>query len=304
MRWIMKVWPGATIGPPCACASDGCALRTTVAGAVSLSLAGGCMSRQEELVAAGLEIPAGYSIASYDERPDLDSAIDDLLAATWAPFMNEDEVANAHFRKAYAHWPRFQTLLIDSAGTLVSVGNAMPLPWDGTDDDLPAGWREQILRSAEALERGLPVDTLGAMQIAMRGDVRGAGLSGAMVGAMRAGAKAAGYRAVIADVRPTWKERYPLIPIERHAAWTREDGLPFDPWMRLHARLGARVVRASPQALIVRGSVADWESWTGMDFPESGSYVVPRATRPIEIDRERDEGVYYDENVWIVHDVD
>jgi hypothetical protein len=32
---------------------------------------------------------------------------------------------------------------------------------------------------------------------------------------MRAGARAAGYRAVIANVRPTDKERYPLIPIER-----------------------------------------------------------------------------------------
>jgi len=124
-----------------------------------------------------------------------------------------------------------------------------------------------------------------------------------MVGAMRAGAKAAGYRAVIANVRPTWKERYPLIPIERYATWTRDDGLPFDPWMRLHARLGARVVRASPRALIVRGSVADWESWTGMSFPDTGSYVVPRATRPVDIDRERDEGVYYDENAWMVHDI-
>jgi hypothetical protein len=142
------------------------------------------------------------------------------------------------------------------------------------------------------------------MQIAMRGDARGGGLSGTMVGAMRAGAKAASYRAVIANVRPTWKERYPLIPIASYARWTREDGLPFDPWMRLHARLGARVVRASPKALIINGSVADWESWTGMAFPESGRYVVPKATQPVTIDRERDEGVYFDENVWMVHDID
>jgi hypothetical protein len=142
------------------------------------------------------------------------------------------------------------------------------------------------------------------MQIAMRGDLRGAGLSGTMVGAMRAGAKAAGYRAVIACVRPTEKDRYPLIPIERYALWKRADGLPFDSWMRLHARLGARIVRASPEAMMVRGSVADWESWTGMAFPESGSYVVPRATQPVVIDRERDEGIYYDQNVWMVHNID
>jgi hypothetical protein len=261
-------------------------------------------STAARLAAAGLEIPPGYSVASYDERPDLDDAIDALIAATWPPFMNEDDVANAHFGRAYRDWPQFQTMLLDEAGTLVALGNAMPLYWDGTDDDLPDGWREQILRSVDALETGRPVDTLGAMQIAMRGDARGGGLSGAMVGAMRAGAKAAGYRAVIANVQPTWKTRYPLIPIESYARWTREDGLPFDPWIRLHARLGARIVRVSERALICKGSVADWESWTGMRFPETGSYVVPLATQPVEIDRERDEGVYYDQNVWMVHAVD
>ena len=53
--------------------------------------------------------------------------------------------------------------------------------------------------------------------------------------------------------------------------------------------------------MMVRGTVADWEAWTGMAFPDSGPYVVPRATQPVVIDRERDEGVYYDQNVWMVH---
>jgi hypothetical protein len=36
-------------------------------------------------------------------------------------------------------------------------------------------------------------------------------------------------------------------------------------------------------------------------LPESGTYVVPGALVPIEIDRERDEGVYVEPNVWMVH---
>jgi hypothetical protein len=55
--------------------------------------------------------------------------------------------------------------------------------------------------------------------------------------------------------------------------------------------------------MTMRGSVADWERWTGLAMPESGLYVVARATSPVRIDRERDEGVYYDENVWMVHDL-
>ena len=48
-------------------------------------------------------------------------------------------------------------------------------------------------------------------------------------------------------------------------------------------------------------TVAEWEQWAEMAFPETGSYVVPGALVPVEIDRERDEGHYLEPNVWIVH---
>jgi hypothetical protein len=52
---------------------------------------------------------------------------------------------------------------------------------------------------------------------------------------------------------------------------------------------------------MVTGTVAAWEEWTEMALPESGAYVVSGALVPIEIDRERDEGVYVEPNVWMVH---
>ena len=42
----------------------------------------------------------------------------------------------------------------------------------------------------------------------------------------------------------------------------------------------------------VTGTVAEWEEWTELAFPESGAYVVPGALVPVELDRERDEGLY------------
>ena len=39
----------------------------------------------------------------------------------------------------------------------------------------------------------------------------------------------AGLAHLIAPVRPSQKERYPTIPIERYTRWTEEDGTPFDP---------------------------------------------------------------------------
>ena len=53
----------------------------------------------------------------------------------------------------------------------------------------------------------------------------------------------------------------------------------------------------------ISGSVAEWEDWTKLAFPESGTYVVPGALVPVEIDRERDVGVYVEPNVWMHHTV-
>jgi hypothetical protein len=260
-------------------------------------------STEERLRAAGLNLPDGFSIAAYDERPDLDPAIDAFHVGNFEPFMNEDEIADKGFHAAYADRPEFQFILLDPADEIVGIGNAMPLWWDGTDDGLPAGWDDQILRSLADREAGREPNTLGAMLIVVAPGTRGSGHSGTMLGAFRAAARAAGYGAVIACVRPTWKERYPLTPIERYARWQREDGLPFDPWIRLHVRLGGRIVRASPKSMVMRGSVADWRSWTGLDFLDSGPYVIRGGTSPVTIDLPRDEGVYFDQNVWVVHDL-
>ena len=260
-------------------------------------------STEARLRVAGLEIPAGHTFVSYAERPDLEDAIDVHMTGIFQPFMNEDPIANQTFPVAYDSFPEFQLILLDASGGVVAVANAMPLWWDGTDDGLPEGWDDQVLRSVADRDTGRAPNTLGAMLIVVNPALRGGGFAGTMVGAFRASARAAGLGAVIACVRPTDKERYPLMSIESYAAWRRDDGLPFDPWMRIHARLGGRVVRASPESMTMRGTIADWEAWTGLRFPESGDYVLTGGTSPVSIDLERDEGVYHDQNVWMVHDL-
>lgn len=97
------------------------------------------------------------------------------------------------------------------------------------------------------------------------------------------------------------QDRYPLQPIESYVQWKRPDGEPFDPWLRVHQRLGAKLLGIAERSMVIEGSIAEWEGWTGQAFPESGAYVVPRAHLPIEVDRERDLGVYAEPNVWRRH---
>ena len=126
-------------------------------------------------------------------------------------------------------------------------------------------------------------------------------MSAAAVRAMGGIARRHGLQALIAPVRPSWKERYPLVPIERYARWRRPDGWLFDPWMRVHERIGATVLKPEPRSLRITGTTAEWADWTGMTFPESGDYWFPGGLATVRIDREHDRGSYWEPNIWMRH---
>lgn len=169
---------------------------------------------------------------------------------------------------------------------IVARACTIPTRWDGSLDDLPEGLDDALARGFE--EEGANV--LCAMLIAIPRAHRGRRVSTDALRAMIDLARQHELRSLIAPVRPTWKERYPLVPIERYAAWRRGDGLPFDPWIRIHERFGGGILRPAPHSVRITGTVAEWEGWTEMPFPESGEYVFPGGLAPLEIDRESDVG--------------
>lgn len=125
-----------------------------------------------------------------------------------------------------------------------------------------------------------------------------------MVQAMRGIGQANGFKYLVAPVRPNQKSKYPLISIDDYIEWTNDEGLPFDAWLRVHAHLGAKIIKPCHQAMIIRGSRSEWEEWTGMKFPQSGEYVLPGGLNPMHINVEKDEGIYIEPNVWMVHQIE
>jgi hypothetical protein len=146
-------------------------------------------------------------------------------------------------------------------------------------------------------------NVLCAMLIAIPRSHRGRHVSTDALRAMLDLARRHGLESLIAPVRPTWKERYPLVPIERYAEWRREDGLPLDPWIRIHERLGGRILRPAPRSVRITGTVAEWEEWTELAFPETDEYVFPGGLATVAIDRGADVGLYFEPNVWMLHRV-
>ena len=248
------------------------------------------------------DLPPGHRFVTLAERPDLTRPMDVHNGTAWPEFMFHDQVAAEHWHRLAQDWPSFQGCLLDPDGGIVAAFNSAPIRWDGTDDGLPSGWDDQFERSVAQRGAGTEPNSLGAIQIVVAQDGQGRGLASLTLHEMRATGRRHGLGSVIACVRPTDKARYPLMSIDRYAAWCRSDGLPVDPWLRIHARAGGRVVRASPRSMTMTGTLAEWREWTGLDFPVSGPYHLPFATNPVEIDLAVDLGTYHDANIWVVHD--
>lgn len=259
------------------------------------------MTLGERLAAYGLVLPPGHSLVSLEERPELREPLGDFIVPAWAEFLLHDPVANTLWDHLYEDFAAFQCVLFDAQGAIVAGLNSAPLAWDGTDDELPHGWDDQFRRSVEDHRAGTPVNTLGALQIVVGLDRQGSGLSAVMLEAMRANAADHGFRALIACVRPNHKVDHPRMPIAEYAARVRDDGLPEDPWIRVHVRAGGRMVRAVEDSMTIPGTLAEWREWTGLELPTSGSYVPDGAASPVVINVEAGRGVYHDPNVWVVH---
>ncbi len=242
-------------------------------------------------------------IVRYSERPELWDRIEDLSSAVCPEYNLHGDVLNQYWGRLYTDFPDWQFVLYEpDEDAVLAEGHTIPVAWDGTEAGLGPGIDATIAAGFRLRSTGGRPTAASALAAEIPPRYRSRGLARVLLEAMAAVAGEAGFDHLIAPVRPSHKERYPTIPIERYIRWTRADGLPFDPWIRVHARLGARLGPAIPRSLRITGTVADWESWTEIAFPETGDYVFPAGLATVHIDRERDLGDYWEPNVWIVHD--
>lgn len=230
------------------------------------------------------------------ERPDLVEQAWEQTQDTLPEYNNHGDVLNEYWPRLTEERPEFQFHLL-AGGEIVARGRSIPLRWDGTVGDLPAGIDGAIARGFD--ESGANV--LCALLIQVPRDAQGQGISTCALQAMAGIARRHRLGTLIAPVRPSLKERYPLVELGRYAGWRRPDGLLFDPWMRVHERLGAEVIKPEPHSLRITGTVGEWESWTRMRFPETGDYWFPGGLATVAIDLDLDRGRYWEPNVWMHH---
>lgn len=220
-------------------------------------------------------------------------------------FMYNNAPMSVWWASLYNEFAEYQFILIDKeTNELMALGNSLPLNWQGPLENLPDEGIEWASRTAfEQYKAGVRPNILSAYQIIVSREARGRGISRMAVETMIDEARSHGLTKLIAPVRPNRKADFPLIPIDDYMYWTREDGLPFDDWLRVHVKLGGRIIKPCMKSYTVKGKIDEWRQWTGQDFPGSGQYIVKGGLIPVTISKEDDTGIYIEPNIWTVHNV-
>lgn len=240
-------------------------------------------------------------LVSTTDRADLDAQVGDLFGEHWPEYIFHDSGVRRFMDRRAKYFADWDFYALGDDDELVGMCYGVPIRWARSLEDLPEGYTDALARSVTEHEAGTEPDTLVIMGAMVRKDRAGQGLAGEVITLLRDEASARGLTAVVAPVRPTLKSSYPVADIETFAAWKRADGLPLDPWLRTHVRLGASVLCVAPRSQTITGTVEEWQSWTGLQLPESGDYVIPDGLALLRVDVEGDSGVYHDPNVWMRH---
>jgi hypothetical protein len=232
------------------------------------------------------------------ERPELADAMWEL-ESTWPTFMHKDPVGERLFPKVPEMFPEYQVIGLDESDRVIARLLAIPFRWGGDEQELPdRGW-DGILE--QGIYDGGPPTAVSWLEARIAPGRQGQGLSAELIAGARHNVVRLGIDALFAPARPTAKSLEPRTPMAEYVARLGADGLPADPWLRSHAKQGAKVIKICPTAMIVPGTLAQWREWTGLPFTESGLVDVPGALTPVHVSVEHDHAVYVEPNVWVRH---
>ncbi|WP_281929244.1 hypothetical protein [Roseibium album] len=244
-----------------------------------------------------------YRVATLSEQPDLLAQHQTTGGSAWPEFMLHDPVAVANWGKMMSYFAGDQLSLL-VGDKIAAVVNMVPLKVDADFGKLPdTGVDWGVEKSVSDHEAGIRPNALMGLQVVVAKEFRGKKFSGIATREVIAHARRHKLEFVVLPVRPNEKHLYPLIPMADYIHWKNPQGLPFDSWLRVHKRLGGDMISICHKSMIIPGTVSEWGDWTGQSFPGSGRYIVPFALNPIDIDLERDRGLYVEPNVWVVHHV-
>lgn len=234
---------------------------------------------------------------SLAQRPDLLTAYLNL-DIPWPAFVEPTRLLVEWGLHAHAD---HQLIMLDG-DTPIARASSLPLHWDGDPQTLPRrGWDGVIEQAATDTYNGAELNTLCALEAGIDTGHTGRGLSQAVFTALRDHAREAGFEHFIAPVRPSGKTQYPEMPIEDYVQRRRDDGQRADNWLRIHERIGGRIIALSPTSMTITAPLETWTTWTGEPFTTTGLTTITGGIAPVFVNVDLDYAVYIEPNVWVKH---
>jgi len=251
------------------------------------------------------------AVAALRERPELRPLVfSDAFRAAVPEFMLHDPTAALYYGdEALDRYADFVLAAVDrdEPERVIARACSVPLAYrDGTAgrNELPDDGWDAAIRWADADWRtGRRATVVSALEIIVLPPYRGQGIAALMLEGLCANTWERGFGDLYAPLRPSDKHLEPLTPFTDYVGRTRGDGLPHDSWLRTHIRAGGSIVKVAPCSMVIAGTLAEWQRWTGLQFEDSGDIVVPGALCPLHVSVEHDHAVYVEPNVWAHHRV-
>jgi GNAT superfamily N-acetyltransferase len=249
------------------------------------------------------------AVATFSQRPDLlDKVFGPEIQSAVPEFMRHDPAGALYYGNGQLdHYREFGLAAFDPAQPDRPIARAFSVPFalhDGTKgrEELPDGGWDAVIRWGDEDRRtGRRASAVSALEITVAPRLQQRGISRLMLTALRDNARRLGFADLYAPLRPTDKHREPLTPFADYVARQREDGLPYDSWVRTHTRAGAQIAKVAPHSMVIAGTIAEWRRWTGLGFTGSGPTIVPGALSPVHVSLEQDHAVYIEPNLWVHH---
>lgn len=245
-----------------------------------------------------------FTQVSIAQRPELASRIEQLIEDVWPAYFRKahawPDKGSVDWEGIYHRWPHLQLALLDG-DRLIAAANSAPLAWNSSATSLPQeGWDWAMRSALEHHETGQETHTLCGLAVTIARDRQGEGLSRRMLKWMQATGQANGMSRLIVPVRPMHKARHPHTTMAEYATWRNAAGLPRDPWVRTHVRIGGQIVGPCAKAMRMTGTIQEWSEWLDTPLPATGSITHPQLLAPLQI--ADGSALYTEPNLWVIHE--
>jgi len=183
---------------------------------------------------------------------------------------------------------------------------AVAIPFKGPEDinDLPDSGYDGVLHDAfVGLDKKIKPSMLCAISITVDPKFRGLNLSVIMAKSLTKLTKDNGFKNLVVPIRPPGKANEIEMDMMEYAKKLQLDGEPFDYWIRLHYKLGARIIKICYNSMVMSYDIGTWEKITGLKFTETKNYIIPDALAPLEVQYEKNIATMHEPNVWMRYEL-